>query len=138
MEDCVFCKIIKKELQIPSDIYENESIFVFLSRDPVSKGHALIIPKKHFANIYEVDDETARALGIGLRQVSSAVKKAMNAHGINIHMNNDKAAGQEVFHAHFHIIPRYVGDGRMHWKAGDGYKKGEVEEIAKTIREEIK
>jgi histidine triad (HIT) family protein len=133
MNDCVFCKIIRKEIQIPADVYEDSSVFVFLAKDPVSAGHTLVIPKGHFENIYSIEDGAMKELGLALKRVSAAVKKAVGADGINIHMNNEKAAGQEVFHAHFHIIPRFAGDGLEHWHPGHAYKNDEIQDIAAKI-----
>lgn len=117
-------------------IYEDDSIFVFLSNSPINRGHALVIPKGHYEQVYHLPDEIASKLGVALKKFSIIVKKAMNADGVNIHMNNDKSAGQAVFHSHFHIIPRYNKDGYVNWEPKiSGYKKGEAEEIALKIRE---
>lgn len=106
MEKTIFEKIIDGE--IPSyKIYEDEYVYSFLDVFPISKGHALVIPKKHFKNILDCDPETAANIGRSLPKIANAVKNAFNCDGINIIQNNEEYAGQSVFHLHFHIIPRY-------------------------------
>lgn len=105
-DDCVFCKIIEGE--IPSfKVYEDEKVLAFLDTNPVSKGHTLVVPKKHVENIHEADGMDY--MWNAIVEVSDAVKKAYNPGGINIDQNNGEIAGQEVFHMHFHITPRYDG-----------------------------
>ena len=136
MDDCVFCKIV--EGKIPSaKLYENEHILSFLSISPVNKGHALVIPKKHFADLTEIPEKELKELIKVSQKVAAAVEKATKAHGFNITMNNKPAAGQVVFHAHFHIIPRYDNDGFTPWPMGK-YNEGEMEEYRKKISEMIK
>lgn len=130
--DCIFCKIVKGE--IPADkVYEDENILAFLDITPVNPGHVLLIPKEHYKNLYDLPDETLKQLAPIIKKLSVAVKKSVNADGINIHMNNDKPAGQLVPHAHFHIIPRFINDGREHWH-GKPYNKNESSEIASKIK----
>lgn len=108
-EDCIFCKIISGD--IPSNtIYENSEFKVIMDIAPASKGHVLIIPKEHYANIYDIDVETAGRLFQFATVVARALKKALNCDGMNILQNNGLIAGQTVFHFHMHLIPRYEGD----------------------------
>src|SRR4051812_25543787 len=105
MDSCIFCKIIKGE--IPSrKITENEDVFVFLSL----QSHPLIIPKKHFESIYELDEKSASEVMKMAVKVANAVKKGLNPDGLNLIQNNGAAAGQEVFHFHLHIRPRWKKD----------------------------
>jgi histidine triad (HIT) family protein len=134
MKDCIFCKIISGEVQTSSKIYEDENVFVFLSNGPVNPGHALVLPKEHIANIYEGSDKTLSYIGPALKKTAIAVKKATAAQGVNIISNNDRPAGQAVFHLHFHVIPRFVDDGLVNWEHKRDYKKGEIEEYAEKIR----
>lgn len=135
MDDCVFCKIIRGE--VPTEkVYEDEKTLAFLNILPNSLGHTLVIPKDHFENIYETPDEVISNLAVITKKISIAVKKAVQAEGINIISNNEPAAGQVVFHTHTHIIPRYKGDGYEHWLG----KKRNPEEMLSTgnkIRKEI-
>ena len=132
MTDCVFCKIIKGEISADK-IYEDEDCLAFLDITPVNPGHTLLIPKKHYENLYEMPDELLSKMSPIVKKIAVAVKKGTGAEGINIGMNNEVAAGQIVPHAHFHIIPRFPGDGHHHWKGGS-YSAGEAEKTAKKIR----
>ncbi len=135
-EDCIFCKIVKKE--IPSEkIYEDEATLAFLNIKPVNLGHALVISKEHFSNIYETPDEVLSAMIKTTKKLSIAIKKAVNADGINIAMNNNLAAGQVIFHSHLHIIPRFSNDGHELWHGKEVYKENEISEVARKISREI-
>lgn len=105
-EDCIFCKIIKGE--IPSyTIYENEDVKVFMDINPISKGHCLVIPKKHFTNVLDIDNETLRKLDEVVKEIYPRFK-VLGAEGLTRLQNNE--LGQEVKHYHMHLIPRYPGD----------------------------
>jgi histidine triad (HIT) family protein len=132
MADCVFCKIINKE--IPSDIiYEDEKHLAFLDIGPVNPGHTLVITKKHFANMLDIPEDDAKNLIAIVRKLCPAILKATEAHGLNVSMNNGRAAGQLVDHIHFHIIPRFSDDGFKHWSHSK-YKHGENLKISEKIR----
>ena len=136
MNKCVFCKIAKGE--IPADkIYEDDNFFAFLDINPVNPGHVLVVPKNHYENIYSAPDEILCDIGSLVKKISIAVKQGVNADGINIIMNNESAAGQIVPHVHFHIIPRFSGDGLRHWIGKPYANKEEVAKIAEKIRSEI-
>ncbi len=135
--DCIFCKIIKGELP-SSKIYEDEKTLAFLDIAPVNQGHALIIPKEHFPNIYETPDEVIAEMMKVAKKVSHAVKDAVRADGVNVTMNNNHAAGQIVFHAHIHVIPRFTNDGFELWYGKHPYKDGEKDTMAEKIKTEIK
>ena len=107
--DCIFCKII--EGSIPSHkIYEDENVLAFLDITQTTKGHTLVIPKKHIRNIYDLDEETASNLFKVVPKIAKALKLAFNPIGLNI-VNNNEQPLQEVFHYHIHLIPRYENDG---------------------------
>lgn len=130
--DCLFCKIASKE--IPSYIvYENEEVIAFLDINPINSGHTLVLPKKHVDNLLEMDDLMICNIFKAVRDISREVMNAVNAQGLNIEINNYKAAGQLVDHAHIHIVPRFEGDGLRHWPG----KKLPEQEMAK-IAEKIK
>ncbi len=103
-ESCVFCKIMRKEA--PASVaYEDDKVLAFMSIQPINVGHTLVVPKKHYENIYEIpEDEIAHLYKI-VKKLSHAVQKAVNADGIRIIQNNGKTAGQVIFHMHVHIIP---------------------------------
>jgi histidine triad (HIT) family protein len=114
MQDCIFCKIVSGE--IPSDnIYEDDQVVAFLDIRPVSRGHALVVPKKHSADLLEADDEVLAASMARVKKIARAITKAIGAAGFNLHVNTGSAAGQVVFHLHFHIIPRFEHDGIKMW-----------------------
>lgn len=134
---CVFCKIIAGE--IPSaTIYEDDAFKVIMDISPAAKGHAIMLPKKHFANLYEMDDETASKALIVARKVATAMKEELGCAGLNLVQNNGEAAGQTVFHFHMHLIPRNQGDSvNVTWKPGS-YGDGEAAQIAAAIASKIK
>jgi|SRR5271168_2974773 len=134
--NCIFCKII--DGSIPADkVYEDEHTLAFLDIRPTNVGHTLVIPKDHFENIYTTPDETLCRLMISVRKIALAVKNAVDAEGINISMNNERPAGQLVFHTHIHIIPRFETDGFKSWGHTE-YKDGEAEKVAEDIRISLK
>ncbi len=125
-DNCIFCKIANGE--IPSaTLYEDEEFRVILDLGPASKGHALILPKEHYANIYELNEETAAKAFVLAKKMAERMTKALNCDGFNIVQNNGSVAGQTVFHFHMHLIPRYEGDG-----VGLGWKPGTLTDESKT------
>mgnify|MGYP001332555880 FL=1 len=139
MSDCIFCKIINGE--IPSaKVYEDEHVYAFLDISQVTKGHTLVIPKEHHANIFELPEELAGKLFAAVPKISNAVKKAYNPVGLNLLNNNGEQAYQTVFHYHLHIIPRYgKADGfGLKWEThNEDYTPEQLREIAETINENI-
>ena len=120
MSDCIFCKIANGE--IPSaTLYEDEDFRVILDLGPASKGHALILPKAHAANIYEISDDMAAKAMILAKKMATKMTEALKCDGFNIVQNNGEPAGQTVFHFHMHLIPRSKGD-----EVGLGWKMGEL------------
>lgn len=110
MDNCIFCKIVSGE--IPSlEIFQDEVVKVFLSIDPASKGHLLVIPKEHFVNVFDCPDDILSHIIKISKKMALLVKEKLKADAINIANNSGKEAGQEVFHLHFHIVPRYKDDG---------------------------
>jgi histidine triad (HIT) family protein len=134
MGDCIFCKIANGE--IPSaTLYEDEEFRVILDLGPASKGHSLILPKKHAANIYELPDETAGKAMILAKKMAGKLTDALNCDGFNIVQNNGEIAGQTVFHFHMHLIPRYEGDGvGLNWTPGN-LSDEDKEEILHKVKE---
>ena len=109
MENCIFCKIANGEIPAAT-LYEDENFRVILDLGPASKGHALILPKSHAANIYELSDEMAAKAMILAKKMATAMTAALKCDGFNIVQNNGECAGQTVFHFHMHLIPRYDGE----------------------------
>ena len=114
MRDCIFCKIVAGE--IPADkVYEDEHYLAFLDIAPISLGHTLVIPKDHHPTLLDTPDEILKGCIVVVKKVGSAVIKAVNASAFSLGVGNGKEAGQEVFHLHFHVIPRFSGDGLEPW-----------------------
>ena len=107
---CLFCKIINKEIPCYK-VYEDDDFLAFLDISQATVGHTLVIPKKHYANIFELDDETASKLLIVVKNVANLLKNKLNLSAVNILNNSGELAGQTVHHLHIHIIPRYENDG---------------------------
>ena len=132
MNDCIFCKIVSGE--IPSEkVYEDEETLAFLDIRPVNKGHTLVIPKKHCGNVFDMPEEAWLSMMRTAQKIAPAIKKAVGAVGMNINTNNERAAGQLVFHAHAHLIPRFENDGYKLWPQHP-YPEGEAKEVAEKIK----
>ncbi len=131
-EDCIFCKIAAGE--IPSEtLYEDDLFRVILDVGPASKGHALILPKEHYADLWELPEDMAAESIKLARKMTAKMKKALQCDGFNLVQNNGYAAGQTVFHFHLHMIPRYDnGEKMVSWKVGTPTQE-ELKEIRKTI-----
>ena len=134
-KDCVFCKIVKGV--IPSSrIYEDDEFLAFLDIAPVNPGHTLIVPKVHCKNLLDFPKSEETDLMEFIKKIAGAIIKAVKADGFNLGLNNGRAAGQVVEHAHFHIIPRFSGDGLRHWP-NRAYKEGEMAEVQKKIKSQL-
>lgn len=132
MSDCIFCKIVNGEL--PSfKVYENDTVLAFLDIRPVSAGHTLVIPKQHSHNIFDIAEKDWRAVADAVRTIAIAIEKGVGADGVNIAMNNREHAGQVVFHAHVHVIPRFKGDG-LKLMPQRTYEEDEAETTLEKIR----
>lgn len=125
MENCVFCNLAKGVWD-SATLYEDEDFRVILDLGPAAKGHALILPKQHYANIFEIPEELAMKAMALAKKMAGIMTEALECDGFNIVQNNGEAAGQTVFHFHIHLIPRYTGDN-----AGFGWNTGELDETAK-------
>ena len=126
--NCIFCKIAGG--QIPSaTVYEDADFRVILDIEPASKGHALILPKEHYANLYELDDELASKALVLAKKMITKLTDILGCDGYNVLQNNGPVAGQTVFHFHMHLIPRYKEDDvKIGWKMG---------KLTEEVREEI-
>ena len=110
MEECLFCKIIKGEIQ-SFKIFENDLVFSFLDINPLTKGHALVIPKKHYENIFDIPEDELKEIISVAKKLAGMIKEKLNADGVNLMNASGEAAEQSVNHFHLHIIPRYKNDG---------------------------
>ncbi len=133
-ENCIFCKLANGE--IPTNvIYEDETFTAILDASPATRGHALILPKDHAANIYELPDETASKVFVLAKKLATHMTAVLDCDGFNVVQNNGEVAGQTVFHFHMHLIPRYRDDGngeKLSWNHMD-ITDGEIAEIRKKL-----
>ena len=130
-ENCIFCKLANGEIPTAT-LYEDEDFRVILDASPAAKGHALIIPKEHYANLYELDDELAAKVLVLAKKMITKLTEILGCDGYNIVQNNGEAAGQTVFHFHLHMIPRYKDDGvGIGWKMGELVDEDKEELLAK-------
>lgn len=109
MKDCVFCKIAESKIKVER-IYENEIFFSIFDANPITKGHSLVISKKHFENIIDLPDTLGSELIDCIKKTSLILMKKFNCDGLNVIQNNFESAGQVVKHLHLHLIPRKKND----------------------------
>ncbi len=130
-DNCIFCRIANGE--IPSrTIYEDDQFRVILDLGPATRGHALVLPKEHYADLFEMPEElAAQALLVGKR-TAAKMKAALSADGFNLVQNNGACAGQTVSHFHLHLIPRYESDGQ---KIGWNPTEPAPEELDETLKQ---
>ena len=115
-DDCIFCKLANGVIPTNS-IYEDEDFNVILDLAPATKGHALILPKAHADNLYELSDETAAKVFVLAKKLAASMTEKLSCDGFNVVQNNGSVAGQTVFHFHMHLIPRYEDDGqKISWR----------------------
>lgn len=133
-DNCIFCRIIAGE--IPSHtLYEDEEFKVILDAGPATRGHALILPKDHYANLYELPEDKAADVMKLAKKMMSVMTDKLHCDGFNIVQNNGEVAGQTVFHFHMHLIPRYKNDGEiLKYIAGEP-SQDELKQIRKIIIE---
>ena len=131
---CIFCKILNEEIKARTPIYQDEHSFVFLSNAPINPGHALVIPRDHFADLLDMPSDYFSAMAPTIKRTSQAVKDATGASGVNVAINNGHTAGQAVFHAHFHVIPRFAGDGYLSWESGRTYSGDDDIKMSEKIK----
>jgi histidine triad (HIT) family protein len=136
--NCIFCAIAAERVPA-SVIYENADAVAFMDIRPITEGHVLVIPRKHCRNLLDFDDSCARGVMHAARVVARALRVALNADGMNLFQSSERAAGQDVFHFHFHLVPRFQGDGLMsRWHARSHPTHDELEAVAARIRAHIK
>ncbi len=134
-ETCIFCKIAAGEIPAKT-LYEDEAFRVILDLGPATRGHALILPKDHYRNLFELPDEQAEKVMVLAKKMAGRIREKLHCDGFNLVQNNEETAGQTVFHFHMHLIPRYKDDGQViGWKPGKP-EDAELEEIRKEITEE--
>jgi histidine triad (HIT) family protein len=139
-DDCVICKLVSGELEV-SMVYQDDCCSAFLDHQPINPGHALIVPNRHSSNLAELDgEEGAQVFRVAQRIAAALRNSGVKCEGVNISLADGEAAGQEVFHVHLHVFPRYVGDG-FSVRFGPHYKdkpeRRELNDIADRIRDAL-
>ena len=130
MRECIFCAIAEGRAPA-SVVYEDEQTVAFMDTHPAARGHTLVIPRRHFRNVYDIDPKAAAAVTRTTVRVAKAVRAALQPDGMNIFQSNERAAFQSVFHYHVHIVPRWMGDNLLtppHAK--QGVSRAELAELA--------
>jgi histidine triad (HIT) family protein len=135
-ESCIFCKIVVKRAPA-SIIYEDETVLVFLDIRPLNIGHTLVIPKAHYVDIFDISENALSQMYKVAKLVSFAVKKATNADGISIIQQNGKAAGQDIFHIHVHVVPRFEGQKLPPFSELREVERGKLDALAKKIKQHL-
>jgi histidine triad (HIT) family protein len=136
VESCIFCKIVRR--QAPSSIlYEDEAVMVFLDIKPLNIGHTLVIPKAHYIDIFDISQDQLCHVHSIAKKVSLIVKKATGANGISIIQQNGKAAGQDIFHMHVHVVPRFEGQKLPAFSELKEVERTKLDEMAKKMRQQI-
>ena len=131
MNDCIFCKLANGVFPT-NTVYEDDMFRVILDLGPASPGHMLILPKEHYANLYELPEEIAAEAMKLAKKLAIAAKAALNADGVNVVQNNEEAAGQTVMHYHLHVVPRFFGVGQFNaWEPGSAAPEELAEQAAK-------
>lgn len=129
-DDCIFCKLANGVFPTNS-IYEDDTFNVILDASPANPGHALILPKEHYQDVFEIPEDTLGKAMILAKKIALKQTEALKADGVNIIQNNKEAAGQSVLHYHLHVIPRFVNDGqKMLWQPHEA--KAEDQEVIKN------
>ena len=132
--NCIFCKIANGEIPSTS-VYEDDTFKVILDLGPATRGHALILPKDHAADLFELPEDTAEKAIVLAKKLGRQMVENLKADGLNLVQNNGEAAGQTVRHFHLHLIPRYKDDGQhILWNPGE-VSKEEMKEIKNTIQQ---
>ncbi|MCL7476124.1 MAG: HIT family protein [Methanosarcinales archaeon] len=136
MEDCIFCKIVKGD--IPSfTVYQDNDTLAFLDINPNTRGHTLVIPKKHADNITDMEDKDIASVFRTVRKVVSGLQAAIDPDGFNLVVNHGEVAGQVIHHFHCHVVPRNIGDGVKYTFDGSTLHPQEFKELAVKVAENI-
>ncbi|MDD5458419.1 MAG: HIT family protein [Phycisphaerae bacterium] len=136
VSDCIFCKMVAGDIPV-TKIYEDEHVLAFMDIAPISDGHTLVIPRRHYEKIHHCPPELLSKVCSPLGKIAAAVQKAVKADAYNVLCNNGRAAGQVVEHLHFHIVPRNSDDGVFNRWPSYEYPEGKMQTLAEKIREQI-
>ncbi len=135
-ETCVFCRIVRK--QAPSSIiYEDKTVMAFLDIRPLNLGHCLVVPKAHYIDIFDIPENILCDVHKTSKLISPAIKAATDADGISIIQQNGKSAGQDIFHIHVHVVPRFKGQKIPNFSDLKPIERSKLDEMAKKIRQQL-
>jgi len=134
---CKFCRIVKR-LEPSWTVYEDELVMAFLDINPASIGHTLIIPKKHYENIYDISEKELKRVIVIAKRLAGVYREALGASGVNILHASGRDAQQDVFHFHIHLVPRYKNDELNLWYRTKPISKAELSQITQKIRQHVK
>lgn len=132
-EDCIFCKITQKQAPA-SVVYEDEQVLAFMDIRPVNEGHVLVIPKQHYVDIHDTPEELLSRMHVVTKRLATVVRDVIKADGISIVQQNGKAAAQDIFHIHVHIIPRFEGQKRIRFSDLVVVSRESLDKAAAEIR----
>lgn len=132
MENCIFCKIINKK--IPAKIlYEDELTLAIMDVNPVTKGHILVVPKKHYENIFKTPEQTLQAIAKTTKIIANLLKEKLQATGVNVLNASGQSAQQSVFHLHYHVVARYDDDNLNLWFHQEAKEKADINKLYKIL-----
>ena len=131
MEDCIICKIIKGEIPC-FKVYEEDKVLAFEDINPISDGHTLVIPKRHFENLWEISGDDLKAIHLASQKIGRAIKEALQATGVAVLQLNGRGVNQTVMHYHLHLIPRTSGSPELPVTAWEELKPGDMEVLKQT------
>lgn len=135
-DDCIFCKLANGDIPTRT-IYEDSLFRVIMDANPATKGHALIIPKDHADNLFDLPDETAQKAMLLAKKIATIMKEKLRCDGFNLVQNNGEVAGQTVFHFHLHLIPRYLDDKQNILWEPKSFSDEQMDEIVESIKSGI-
>ncbi len=135
-EACIFCKIVRKQAA-SSTIYEDKTVMAFLDIRPLNIGHTLVVPKVHYIDIFDIPENELCNIHKASKLISPAIKKATKADGISIIQQNGKSAGQDIFHFHVHVVPRFEDQKMPSFSELKPVERAKLDEMAKKIMQHL-
>lgn len=133
--DCPFCEIVLRDDPDAREVYRDEHVVAFFPTEPAVLGHTMVIPRKHVADIWSMDEETAGHLSRATVRLAGAIREAVHPEGLNVIQSNGEAATQTVFHLHVHLVPRWDGDAMGPiWPEETDYSEEEKDDVLMRVR----
>jgi histidine triad (HIT) family protein len=129
--DCIFCRVVSGEISA-SVIYSDAYAIAFLDHRPAARGHTLVVPRRHVTHLWDADEDDAAAIGRAVHAVAALLRERLGPDGLTMRQNTGEASGQDIFHLHVHLVPRWHGDGHIGWPSPPP-DPGCVDEVAKLL-----